>query len=155
MCRHKWINNISIYCVILRVLYHTIKAYSHWRLSRLGLWLQKAIPWNKTLNRLGNNNTITTRLRMRTTIDISDDLMKKAKIHAIKEGITKRAIHQATWKRSRIGFRKSSEGPHHKRNDGKTPYWRQRFGSRNWRHDPNNVEAIRRIDWTGLTWSTF
>ena len=25
---------------------------------------------------------------MRTTIDISDDLMKKAKIHAIKEGIT-------------------------------------------------------------------
>ncbi|CAI8324898.1 MAG: Uncharacterised protein [Rhodothermaeota bacterium MED-G12] len=25
---------------------------------------------------------------MRTTIDISDDLMKKAKIHAVKEGIT-------------------------------------------------------------------
>ena len=25
---------------------------------------------------------------MRTTIDISDDLMKKVKIHAIKEGIT-------------------------------------------------------------------
>jgi septation ring formation regulator EzrA len=25
---------------------------------------------------------------MRTTIDLSDDLMKKAKIHAIKEGIT-------------------------------------------------------------------
>ena len=25
---------------------------------------------------------------MRTTIDISDDLMKKAKIHTIKEGIT-------------------------------------------------------------------
>ena len=25
---------------------------------------------------------------MRTTIDISDDLMKKAKIHALKEGIT-------------------------------------------------------------------
>ena len=25
---------------------------------------------------------------MRTTIDISDDLMKKAKIHAVKQGIT-------------------------------------------------------------------
>ena len=25
---------------------------------------------------------------MRTTVDISDDLMKKAKIHAVKEGIT-------------------------------------------------------------------
>ena len=34
---------------------------------------------------------------MRTTIDISDDLMKKAKIHAVKEGDNpKTAIHQAT-----------------------------------------------------------
>ncbi|NBT42403.1 MAG: hypothetical protein EBT20_18395, partial [Alphaproteobacteria bacterium] len=42
----------------------------------------------QTVKKLGNNNTITLRIRMRTTIDISDDLMKKAKIHAVKEGIT-------------------------------------------------------------------
>ena len=34
--RHKRINNISIYCVISRVYYHTIKADSQRRLTRLG-----------------------------------------------------------------------------------------------------------------------